>query len=59
MYDLVINMPANCSTTFARPHAALQLAIHEFDQWTNPKQSVLSPTTMCWCQADLVMEPAK
>jgi len=24
------------------------LAIHEFDQWSNPNDAAFSPTTICW-----------
>lgn len=24
------------------------LAIHEFDQWSNPDDPTFSPTTVCW-----------
>lgn len=36
----------------------VDLVIEEFDQWSNPRQWALSPTTTCWCQADLLEELA-
>lgn len=32
------------------------LLIHEFNSWTNSKDAMLSPTTSCWCQADLTTD---
>lgn len=49
----------SATTTLVRKSILADLAIHEFDQWTNPKNSILAPTTMCWCQHDISMEPAK
>lgn len=35
------------------------LVIYEFDQWTNAKDAMLSPTSICWTTQDLVSEPAR
>ena len=59
MYDVVANGSSNSTTTFGRPLPTMELAIHEFDQWTNPKSAMLAPTTICWTQPDLVLEPAQ
>jgi|GEM_PF-4074276 len=35
------------------------LVITEFDQWTNPKDSMLSGTTICWYPEDFTGEPVE
>lgn len=47
-------------TSELRPAADLcgasDLMIHEFDSWTNSREPVFSPTTMCWCRLDFTSE---
>lgn len=49
------------SITDALPYTADSVAvsdlmIEEFSSWCNPKSAQLSPTTSCWCQADLITD---
>lgn len=56
MSVLVTNDP-RISTT--RAIAISDLVITEFDQWTNPKDSMLSGTTICWYPEDFTSEPVE
>jgi hypothetical protein len=35
---------------------ACDLLIEEFSNWSNSKNAQISPTTSCWCRADLVAD---
>lgn len=32
------------------------LLIQEFNNWTNSTETMLSPTTSCWCQVDVTTD---
>jgi hypothetical protein len=51
-------------TTDTRPYltdvvTVSDLLIQEFNNWTNSKDSMLSPTTSCWCRSDLDTDPVE
>jgi len=34
--------------TSRRTSASTDLVIHDFDQWSNPKDPTFAPTSICW-----------
>ncbi len=37
----------------------VELVIHEFDQWANPADATIAPTSICWYQPDPEAGPGR